>query len=107
MIEPGAFHEIKKVTSSNKTFIVDKYGVLIDHKRQKILYAPPSLSGNYKITDNIRSIDSNYNKIHRSGGWNGGWGAFSDCDKLQSVSIPAGFIFDSGTFHRNTKIIKR
>ena len=92
MIEPRAFHEIKKVTSSNKTFIVDKYGVLIDHKRQKILYAPPSLSGNYKITDNIKSIDEY---------------VFYDCDKLQSVSIPAGLAFDSRTFHRNIKIIKR
>ena len=74
-IGEAAFAGVKsvKVADGNPNFYVDDSGVLIDRKNKKLLYCPPSISGNYIIPVSVTSI---------------GDGAFSRCYNLLSVTIP-------------------
>ena len=62
-----------QVSTQNPVFSVDGSGVLINKKEKKLLYAPPSLSGNYTIPDSVTSI---------------GECAFWRCSSLTSITIP-------------------
>lgn len=72
-IGSGAFSGVHKVLSNNPNFQVDSSGVLIDLKKGILLYAPPTLSGNYTIPDNIAEIGKH---------------AFWHCNDLTGITIP-------------------
>ena len=63
-----------QVSTGNPVFSVDKRGVLINKKEKKLLYAPPSLSGNYTIPDSVTSVGNS---------------AFCGCKDLTSITIPS------------------
>ena len=71
-IGEGAFCGVRKVRSDNPDFPVDQTGVLIDRKKHKLLFAPPSISGNYSIPDGITEI---------------GGHAFHECRSLSGLEI--------------------
>ena len=76
-IGESAFCGVRQIKSENDNFVVDSQGVLIDKKNKKILYAPPTLYGNYNIPEGIEII---------------GAGAFCSLNNLYSVTIPSSVI---------------
>ena len=74
-IGDGAFRGVQsvQVSTKNPVFSVDGRGVLINKKEKKLLYAPPSLSGNYTIPSGVKSIGNS---------------AFRGCKNLTSITIP-------------------
>ena len=76
-IGTGALSGIKTVViaDDHPVFRKDPAGVLIERYSHKLIYAPPSLSGDYAIPDDVTEI---------------GEDAFAQCKSLNSISIPDG-----------------
>lgn len=74
-IGDSTFHGVEsvKVAKGNQNFYTDDHGVLIDRKYKRLLYCPPSISGNYTIPSSITKICDN---------------AFSGCKNLTAITIP-------------------
>jgi hypothetical protein len=70
-----AFDAVKKLTSDNKRFQIKEGGVLVDTKLKKLIYAPLSLSGTYRIPEGVAVI---------------GKGVFAGHDRLVEVTMPEG-----------------
>lgn len=78
-IGDAAFEGVQKVelASGNSFFKLDEHGVLIDTVKKKVLFAPPTLKGEYVVPDGIQYL---------------GGKAFHNCKNLTSVKLPEGLL---------------
>ena len=72
-IGDGAFAGVKAigVARTNKNFYIDDYGVLIDRRKNAVLYCPPSVKS-YTVSENVTAINN---------------GAFFYCTNLARLTI--------------------
>lgn len=99
-IGSGAFSKIARVISNNERYKVDDKGVLIDTELQQLIYAPPTISGEYVIPDGITKIQDH--AFRNCTGLTGvtitesvtdiGDYAFGECTGLTAVSISASVV---------------
>jgi|GEM_PF-2461778 len=76
-IGTAAFSDIGnvKLSSKNKNFKLDKNKVLIDIQKKKIIHCSLDFEGKYNVPNEIAAI---------------GEGAFSNCTKLEEITLPNG-----------------
>lgn len=78
-IGDAAFEGVQtvEVAPGNSIFKLDKHGVLFDTVKKKILFAPPTLKGDYVVPDGIQYL---------------GGKAFHNCKELTGVKLPEGLL---------------
>ena len=76
-IGDGAFAGVEKVelAAENLNFYLDEQGALIDKEQKKLLYVPPSLTGEYVVAEGTLAIGAH---------------AFNGCKGLFTVKLPEG-----------------
>jgi hypothetical protein len=74
-IKEFALQGVLQVTSESSDYPVDEAGCLFDAKNNKLIYAPPALSGCYSVPEGISEIEE---------------GAFSGCKNLTGIIFPEG-----------------
>ncbi len=63
------------VSKENPYFVSDENGVLFNKEKTKLVFAPRTISGSYKVPDSVTTI--------------GGW-AFGGCENLTNLTLPSG-----------------
>ena len=63
------------VSKENPYFVSDENGVLFNKEKTKLVFAPRTISGSYKVPDSVTTI--------------GGW-AFGGCENLTNLTLPRG-----------------
>ena len=74
-IKEFALQGVLQVTSESSDYPADEAGCLFDVKNNKLIYAPPALSGCYSVAEGISEIEE---------------GAFSGCKNLTGIILPTG-----------------
>ena len=63
------------VSKNNPYYVSDENGVLFNKEKTKLVFAPRTISGSYKVPDSVTTI--------------GGW-AFGGCENLTNLTLPSG-----------------